>query len=95
MQDWSDRRKEIKRKKKEERMEGIGGHPRKEKRVTFTSLSPNPSKQKAVHFLKRAKRVFPSQNPFVFKQKGNKKKELVIHELTDNDEFKSKFSVLK
>lgn len=46
MQDWSDRRKEIKRKKKEERMEGIGGHPRKEKRVTFTSLSPNPSKQK-------------------------------------------------
>ena len=34
MQDWSDRRKEIKRKKKEERMEGIGGHPRKEKRVT-------------------------------------------------------------
>lgn len=48
-------------------MEGIGGHPRKEKRVTFTSLSPNLSKQKAVHFLKRAKRVFPSQNPFVFK----------------------------
>ena len=38
MQDWSDRRKEIKRKKKEERMEGIRGHPRKEKRVTFTSL---------------------------------------------------------
>ena len=67
MQDWSDRRKEIKRKKKEERMERIGGHPRKEKRVTFTSLSPNPSKQKAVHFLKRAKRVFPLQNPFVFK----------------------------
>lgn len=48
-------------------MEGIGGHPRKEKRVTFTSLSPNPSKQKVVHFLKRAKRVFPLQNPFVFK----------------------------
>ena len=59
MQDWSDRRKEIKRKKKEERMEGIRGHPRKEKRVTFTSLLPNPSKKKAVHFLKRAKGFFP------------------------------------
>lgn len=82
-------------KKLKERMEGIGGHPRKEKRVTFTSLLPNPSKQKAVHFLKRAKRVFPLQNPFVFKQKGNKKKELVIHELRDTDEFKSKFSALK
>lgn len=39
-------------------MEGIGGHPRKEKRVTFTSLSPNPSKKKSCSLPEESKKGF-------------------------------------